>query len=103
MNTTKETIIVCLRQNFAHLKEQYHVKRIGLFGSFATETATESSDVDLVVEFEQPIGLKFVDLCDYLESCLGRKVDVLTAAGVASIRNRSVADSIARSMIDVYP
>ncbi len=101
MNATKETIIACLRQNFAYLKDQYHVKRIGLFGSFATETATANSDVDLVIEFEQPIGLKFIELCGYLESCLGRKVDVLTTAGVASIRNHSVADRITKSVIYV--
>jgi uncharacterized protein len=101
MTPSKDTVIACLQQNFAHLKEQYHIKKIGLFGSFATETATETSDVDLVVEFEQPIGLKFVDLCEDLEACLGRKVDVLTATGVANIRNRSVADSITKSLIYV--
>ena len=101
MNATKETIIDCLRQNHAYLSNHYHVKKIGLFGSFATETATATSDVDLLIEFEQPIGLKFVDLCDYLEACLGRKVDVVTMAGIANIRNRSVAESITRSLVYV--
>ncbi len=100
-NSTKETVITCLQQNLTYLKAQYHVKRIGLFGSFATETATATSDVDLLVEFDRPIGLKFVELCDYLESCLGRKVDILTLAGIASIRNQDVADRITRSLIDV--
>ena len=101
MNTTQETIIACLRQQLDYLREQFYVKRIGLFGSFATQTATVTSDVDLVIEFEQPIGLKFVDLCDYLEACLGRKVDVVTMAGIANIRNRSVAESITRSLVYV--
>lgn len=99
MTTNKDTVIACLQQNFSHLREQYHIKKIGLFGSFATETQTETSDVDLVVEFEQPIGLKFVDLCDDLEAYLGRKVDVLTMAGIASIHNRAVADRIMESVI----
>ncbi|MGL5080099.1 MAG: nucleotidyltransferase family protein [Microcoleaceae cyanobacterium] len=101
MNTTQEAIVDCLRQQLDYLREQFYVKRIGLFGSFATETATATSDVDLVIEFDQPIGLRFVDLCDYLEACLGRKVDVLTPAGIATIRNRSVAESIARSLVYV--
>jgi len=101
MNTTQQAIMDCLRQQLDCLREQFHVKRIGLFGSFATETATALSDVDLVIEFEQPIGLKFVDLCDYLEACLGRKVDVLTLTGIATIGNRSIAESITRSLVYV--
>jgi hypothetical protein len=101
MNTTQEAIFDCLRQQLDYLREQFHVKRIGLFGSFATKKATADSDVDLVIEFEQPIGLKFIDLCEYLETCLGRKVDILTMAGVATIRNRSIAESITRSLIYV--
>jgi predicted nucleotidyltransferase len=101
MNTTQEAIIHCLRQQLDYLREEFHVKSIGLFGSFATKTATATSDVDLVIEFEQPIGLRFIDLCDYLEVCLGKKVDVLTLAGIATIRNRSVAESITRSLVYV--
>lgn len=101
MNTTQEMVIHCLRQQLNYLREQFYVKRIGLFGSFATETATATSDVDLVIEFEQPIGLRFADLCDYLEACLGRKVDVLTLAGIATIRSQSIANSITRSLIYV--
>jgi hypothetical protein len=101
MNMTQAAVIDCLRHQLDYLREQFHVKRIGLFGSFATETATTTSDVDLAIEFEQPIGLRFVDLCDYLEACLGRKVDVLTLAGIATIRNRSIAESIVRNLVYV--
>ena len=101
MNATQDTILNCLRQNLATFKVQYHIKTIGLFGSFATETATPISDVDLVIEFDQPIGLRFVDLCDDLEACLGRKVDVLTIAGVENIHNRVVRNRILESLIYV--
>jgi predicted nucleotidyltransferase len=46
-----------------------------LFGSFARGDADLASDVDLVVEFDRPIGLRFMELCDYLEECLGREVE----------------------------
>lgn len=101
MVVSKAMIIHCLREQLDYLRQRFYVKKISLFGSFATETATITSDVDLVVEFEQPIGLRFVELCDYLEACLGRKVDVLTMAGVAAIRDRSVAEAILRSLVDV--
>ena len=52
------------------------MKRIGLFGSFAKGTANEDSEVDMVVEFERPIGFKFVELVDYLEALLDKEVDV---------------------------
>jgi predicted nucleotidyltransferase len=53
------------------------------------------------VEFERPIGFRFLDLVDYLEAVLGRKVDVLTPAGVQNIRIDRVAKSIAESIVYV--
>lgn len=50
MITTQEAMIHCLQQQLDYLREQFHVKRIGLLGSFAIETATSTSDVDLVIE-----------------------------------------------------
>ncbi len=44
MTTTQEKFIDCLRQNYAYLNHHYHVKKIGLFGSLAMETATENSE-----------------------------------------------------------
>lgn len=101
MNTTQSEILSCLREKMEYLRQNFNVKRIGLFGSFATAKASPNSDIDLVIEFEKPIGLRFVNLCDYLETCLGRKVDVLTLAGIKTIRNPSIAESITRSLIYV--
>jgi predicted nucleotidyltransferase len=53
-----------------------------VFGSVARGEADLSSDVDLVVDFDRPIGLRFMELCNYLEESLGRRVDVLTLTGV---------------------
>ena len=72
-----------------------------MFGSFARETAEESSDVDLIVEFQRPIGLKFVEMVEYLETLLGRRVDVLTPAGLRGIRLPEVARRIEESIVQV--
>lgn len=97
----KESIVKCLRQNLEYLRKNFYIKRLALFGSFARGNANLSSDVDLVVEFDRPIGLRFVELCDYLEECLGRKVDVLTLTGVQHIRNPNVSRSILASLVYV--
>ena len=67
-----------LEENKAKLKERYNIKNIGLFGSIVRGDATEVSDVDILVEFEKPIGLDFVLLGDELEEILGVKVDLVT-------------------------
>lgn len=56
----------------------YGVKRIGIFGSVARNEASELSDIDVLVEFEKPIGLDFVLLGDELEQILGIHVDLVT-------------------------
>jgi predicted nucleotidyltransferase len=65
-----------------------------LFGSYAKDIPTEASDIDLVVEFERPLGFKFIELSEYLERLLGQEVDVLTLAGIQGIRIDHIAQSI---------
>lgn len=98
---TKEQVIQLLRENYPHLVTEYGVKRIGLFGSYAKGTPNEQSDVDVVVEFERPIGFKFIELTEYLETLFDRKVDVLTPAGLQAIRFGQVAQNIAESIVYV--
>ncbi len=96
-----EAVIEVLRKNYPSLVAQYGVKRIGLFGSHAKGSATEASDVDVVVEFERPIGLRFVEFAEHLERLLGRKLDVLTPAGVRGIRIGRIAQDIAENIVYV--
>jgi hypothetical protein len=98
---TREQVLQALRDRQPVLRADFGVTRIGLFGSFAAGTQRPDSDVDLIVEFARPVGLGFVDLCDYLQHLLGRKVDVLTPAGLKSIRQERIAAEIARSIVYV--
>jgi predicted nucleotidyltransferase len=61
------------------LAETYKVKRIGVFGSHALGEATKRSDIDILVEFAEPIGGEFIDLKEFFEDQLGCKVDLVTA------------------------
>lgn len=98
---TREMITEVLRNKYPYLVSEYGVKRIGLFGSYAKDIPTEESDIDLVVEFERPIGFRFMELTEYLERLLKKKVDVLTPAGIKGIRIASIAKDIEESIIYV--
>ena len=94
----KKEIIAILRRELPHLKTIFGVKRIGIFGSYSKGVQKEDSDVDLIVEFERPIGLKFFELSEYIENLLGKKVDILTPAGIKTIRVKKVAEDIKKSI-----
>ena len=90
----KNDTIEKIRKQRDYLFSEFGVERIGLFGSVATGTDNDSSDIDLIVELSQPMGLKFIRLVEYLEGILGRKVDLLTRDGLENIRVKKVADDI---------
>jgi predicted nucleotidyltransferase len=85
-----------LRKHKKELKEKYKVKSIAIFGSYARNEQTEKSDIDIMVEFYEPIGLKIVDLKDYLESILNVKVDLITKN---SIQNPYIKKSIEEDLL----
>lgn len=98
---TKEKIAEILREKYPYLIAKYGVKRLGLFGSYARGEQTEDSDVDLVAEFERPIGLKFIEFAEYIENILGKKADILTPEGVRRITVQKIARNIEQSIIYV--
>ena len=49
---TKEDVLARILQNQNYLKEHFHIKRIGLFGSFVHDEQTEESDIDIIIELE---------------------------------------------------
>ena len=66
------------------LESRFHVERIGIFGSYARSEETDSSDVDILVELSQPIGLNLVDLIYFLEEKIGERVDLVTVKSLRS-------------------
>ena len=67
-----------LKKNKSYLKEHFFVEKIGVFGSYSKGVQTKDSDIDILVEFNGPIGWKFYSLKDYLEQILKKKVDLAT-------------------------
>jgi len=66
------------------LKEKFFVNRIGYFGSYADGTATENSDLDILVEFNKPLGWEFFDLETLLEKNLQLKIDLVSVKALKS-------------------
>ena len=61
----------------------------------------DDSDIDIFVEFERPIGFKFIEFAEYLERLFGKKVDILTPAGLRGIRIRQIGEDIEESIVYV--
>jgi len=92
----KEIIRILEKHRDVLLK--YKVKRIGLFGSFVRGEQSLKSDIDFFVDFEEPSFDNFMGLSYFLEELFGRKVEILTPAGVESIRIDHVKEEIQRSI-----
>lgn len=78
----KKNIANLLIANKSMLILKYHLKSIGIFGSFTREDFTEDSDIDILIDYEQPLGVEFIDLADELEKILNHKVDLVSKNGV---------------------
>ena len=102
---SKRDVLHILEEAFSYLQERYGIARIALYGSFAQDTATETSDVDLIVELSRPLGFEFVALSEHIENILGRKVDLSTfetlEQSLQNPRYHSIALEIQRTLTDV--
>lgn len=64
------------------LFQDYPIKSMAIFGSYSRREQNDSSDLDILVEFSDKIGIRFIDLADDLESIIGFKVDLVSKKGV---------------------
>ncbi len=92
---TKEDILKTLKDELSYLDKKYKVKMLGLFGSYSKGEQTQESDIDILVEFEKPIGFfKFIELEDYLTEKLGVKVELVTDEALKPLIKPYVMESI---------
>jgi len=79
---TREEIVAKLRRERQTLSSRYPIHRLALFGSWARGEARADSDVDVLVEVDSSIGLRFVDLAVDLERAMGRRVDLVSRRAI---------------------
>ena len=86
-----------LRSHRAELKE-FAVKSLSLFGSVARDEGTAVSDVDLLVEFDRPVGLfAFIRLQQFLTQLLGCRVDLATPDALKPALRESILKEAIRA------
>lgn len=75
----KEEIRKKITGQLPYLRQKYHVKRLGIFGSVVKNQQRKGSDVDMLVEFTSPIGFfDFIRLENFLTKALNQKVDLVS-------------------------
>jgi uncharacterized protein len=79
---TLQDVTNALHSHKEQLFQDYPLKSLAIFGSFSRNEQNEISDLDLLVEFSDKIGIRFIDLADELENIVGVKVDLVSKNGV---------------------
>lgn len=93
MNMDQVREILSKQANF--LKDTYNVSNIGVFGSVARNENTEESDIDLLVEFSEPIGMfKFIELEEFLSKVLSKKVDLVTKKALKPVIREEILQEV---------
>jgi predicted nucleotidyltransferase len=92
----QDVVLKLLKQKNAELSQRFGVKSLLLFGSVARDQAAAASDVDLLVEFNRPVGyFGLFALQDYLEKLLGCSVDLGTPGSLKpNIREQVLGEAI---------
>ena len=95
MNKKIDRIIMELRENKPVLEEKYKVKTLGVFGSYVRGEQKKSSDLDILVEFREPIGLfKFMELEEFLGNNTGIKVDLVSKKALKPRIGKHILDEV---------
>lgn len=83
---SKKKVLDILEAEIPYLTTKYNVKKVGVFGSYAREEQTETSDIDLLVEFSKPISyFTLFELEDYLTNILSVNVEIVTPNALKEI------------------
>ena len=77
-----QKVLTQLRELNPTLQDKWGVRVLGVFGSTAREEALPKSDIDILFDYDKPIGLEIVTLGDFLEAQLGHKVDLLSKSAI---------------------
>ncbi len=93
---SRQQVLSTLQAHRSALHERFGVARLALFGSVARDEAIQGSDVDLLVEFDKPVGLfSFLELQNHLEALLGCAVDLGTPQSLKPrLRARVLAEAV---------
>jgi predicted nucleotidyltransferase len=79
---TLQEIKLILSNHKQHLFKDYPIKSMAIFGSYSRSDNNANSDLDILVEFKDIIGIRFIDLAEEIENIIGFKVDLVSKKGI---------------------
>jgi predicted nucleotidyltransferase len=79
---TLQEIKSTLSNHKNRLFHDYPIKSMAIFGSYSRKEQNDNSDLDILVEFSESIGVRFIDLAEELESIIGFRVDLVSKKGI---------------------
>ena len=96
----RSEVLQILRAHKPELRERFAVASLSLFGSVARNSARQSSDVDLLVEFTRPVGLfHILRTADHVSGLLGGvEVDLVERAALLPV----LRDAILAQAVDAF-
>ena len=95
MRLTREKILNTLKRLKEDLNTNFRVKTIGLFGSYVKNEQKNTSDIDLLVEFEEDADLfHLVGLSRYLEEVFKSKVDVISKPAIKEELKQRILEEV---------
>jgi uncharacterized protein len=89
-----EEIKDALRQMLPELRARWPVSYVGVFGSWTRREQGEGSDLDLLVDFDRPVGFELVAFKDELERRLGLPVDLVMRGSLRRRIGRRILDEV---------
>ena len=93
----RQTILARLSGSVEEIRRRFSVKTLAIFGSVAREEASDKSDVDMLVAFDQKANFDlFMDLKFYLEELLGIEVDLVTSKALRPQIRQAIEQEIIR-------
>jgi hypothetical protein len=98
MATIRDDVCRILSDHKVELNERFHVESLAIFGSVSKGTDRPDSDVDILVSYYETPGMfAFLDLKSYLESLVGRTIDLVTEGAL----KKQLHDAVMREAIRV--
>jgi predicted nucleotidyltransferase len=81
---TKEQILNILGRKKPELQGRYPISELGIFGSYARGDYNEKSDINILVDFNDRIGIGFIALAHELEDLFNQKIDLVSRRAIKS-------------------
>jgi len=73
----QKEVLTVLKKIKTDLQKKYSIEKLGVFGSFARNTQTDQSDLDIVVEMNNPSMFDLIGIKQDIEERFNKKVDIV--------------------------